>query len=137
MSIEDIETKSASQYSKSSKDIVVPFPEGQGQFMQSGGIQEVWLAFRNYTVEQSVRHQDYVNYIDRSVLPSLRNIKNDIKALLKYIGRDKDLRTNNLYDDRRRMDTLVSKLDRIIQADSQMADRAYQHPDPLLVNCGT
>ncbi|KAI8140670.1 hypothetical protein BJV82DRAFT_519699 [Fennellomyces sp. T-0311] len=133
--IEEIEAKAAGRYSKSGKNIIVPFPDGQGQFIETGGIQEVWLAFRNYTVEQSVRHQDYVNYIDRSVLPSLRNIKHDIKMMQKTVGRDKNLRTNNLYNGRRKMDTLVSKLDRIIQADMQMPDSAYQHPDPLLVNC--
>ncbi|KAI9493278.1 hypothetical protein BDB00DRAFT_382561 [Zychaea mexicana] len=133
--IEGIESRTAGRYSKSSKTIVIPLPEANGQFMESGGIQDLWMSFRNYTVEQSVRHQDYVNYLDRSVLPSLRSIKNDIKSMLKAIGHDKNLKTTSLYEGRRRMDALVSKLDSAIQYNTQMPDSAHQRQDPLLINC--
>ena len=111
-------------------------PEASGQFMESNGMQDVWLSFRNYSVEESVRHQDYVNYLDRSVLPSLQSIKKDIKTILKAINNDKNLRTTSLYDGRRRMDALVSQLDSAIQYNRQMPHTAYQRQDPLLINCG-
>ncbi|KAI9249233.1 hypothetical protein BDA99DRAFT_524349 [Phascolomyces articulosus] len=133
--IQEIESKTAGGYSKSTKAIVFPIPEASGQFMETGGTQDVWLAFRNYAVEQSVRHQDYVNYLDRSVLPSLRSIKKDIKSMLKAIHQDKNLKTTSLYDGRRRMDALVSKLDSVIQYNMQMPYTAYQRQDPLLINC--
>ncbi|KAG2216866.1 hypothetical protein INT45_007871 [Circinella minor] len=133
--IQDIESKTAGGYSKSTKNIEYPIPEASGQFMESGGMQDVWLAFRNYAVEQSVRHQDYVNYLDRSVLPSLHSIKKDIKTILKAIHQDKNLKTTHLYEGRRRMDALVSKLDSVIQYNRQMPHTAYQRQDPLLINC--
>ncbi|KAI7851242.1 hypothetical protein BDC45DRAFT_538334 [Circinella umbellata] len=133
--IQDIESKTASGYSKSTKSIEYPIPEASGQFMESGGMQDVWLSFRNYAVEQSVRHQDYVNYLDRSVLPSLHSIKRDIKTILKAIHHDKNLKTTGLYEGRRRMDALVSKLDSVIQYNRQMPHTAYQRQDPLLINC--
>lgn len=134
--IQEIEHKSAQGYCKTTQIVQVPFKDWQGHFMESGGIQDVWNAFRNYSMEQSVLHQDYVNYLDRSVIPSLRNIKQDIKNLVKAITRDKNLRSSNLYDGRMQVDHLVSKLDRVIQADSQQPDNAFQHDDPLLLNCG-
>lgn len=104
--------------------------------MESGGVQEVWTAFRNYAVEQSILHQDYVNYLERSVLPSLRSIKDDIKCMLKAITSDKQLRTSPIYDGRMYVDDLVAKLDCIIEADMRMPENAYQREDPLLLNCG-
>lgn len=134
--IRGIELRSATGYCKSTKVLANPFHESSGQFMASGGIREVWNAFRNYSMEQSVMHQDYVNYLDRAVLPSLRNIKQDIKSLLKAITRDKGLRSSVLYEGRRRVDNLISELDKTIQLDLQMPETAYKRHDPLLLNCG-
>lgn len=131
----DVERKAANGYCKATRTVVVPFRDATGQFMESGGIQEVWNTFRGFSMDEGIRHQDFVDYIDRSVLPGLQSVKRDVKAMLKSIIKDKRLRSTHLYHRRMQTDQLVSKLDSIIHADSQMPDTAYRHPDPLLVNC--
>ncbi|KAF7723516.1 hypothetical protein EC973_001891 [Apophysomyces ossiformis] len=131
-----VESRCAKGYSQSSMAITLPSRESTGQFMDSGGIQTVWTAFRNYTLEQSMLHHEYVNYLSRAVIPSLRGVKEDIKRMVASIGKDKDLSSDSLYHSRMHVDQLLSQLDQTIQMTMQAPHTANHRIDPLLLNLG-
>ncbi|KAG0174457.1 hypothetical protein DFQ28_006473 [Apophysomyces sp. BC1034] len=119
-----VESKCAKGYSQSSNAILLPSRELTGQFLDSGGIQTVWTAFRNYSMEQSMLHHEYVNYLSRAVIPSLRSVKDDIKRMVTSISKDKDLSSESLYQSRMIVDNLLSKLDQTIQMTMQSPQTA-------------
>jgi hypothetical protein len=114
----------------------VPFRESSNQFLQSGGVQDVWVAYRNYTVEKSMMHHEYAGYLKSAVIPSLANIQNDIKTFVKSIEKDPALRSSILYDARREADYMVNQLDTAVKYVHHTPDRVTPGEDPALLNLG-
>ncbi|KAI7862827.1 hypothetical protein BDF14DRAFT_1735305, partial [Spinellus fusiger] len=132
-SIHQVESKCAKGYCNSSKDITTPLEHGPGHFLETGGLQEIWLALKDYAIDNGTTHQDYVNFIDRAILPGLRGIKADIKAMITSIRRDSDLKNGDLYQSRLTVDKLVARLDKSIKSMSYTTlDSSHATADPVL-----
>ncbi|KAI8388023.1 uncharacterized protein BYT42DRAFT_611102 [Radiomyces spectabilis] len=132
--IMDTELKTAQGYAMAGKTIQVPFSNSEGQFMPKGGIQDVWGSFRNYSLDSSVLHQEYANYLSREVIYALRKVKSDIKYTIGAVRNDSRLNTSKLYDNRMKIDQLVRKLDAAIRTLSQDPEAAAENTDPYLIN---
>ncbi|KAL0097547.1 hypothetical protein J3Q64DRAFT_1670813 [Phycomyces blakesleeanus] len=135
-SIHDAESKSSKGYCNASKNFALPSETDPNKFVHSGGIQDVWLAFKNYSLEEGTLRQDYVHYIERALLPGLRGIKTDIKTMIGSIRKDPELRNQKLYDSRLTVDRLVSRLDKNLKTITQVPEQADQIGDPLLLSQG-
>lgn len=117
-----------------SQTIELPFKDSFGQFLESGGIQDVWASLRDYTMQHGILHNDTGNFIESAVLPGLRAIKGDIKTMIAQIEKDRSLKTSIIYDSRINVNRLITQLDKTIEAD-QRSPRAADHlQDPFLIN---
>lgn len=132
----DVEVKASGGYAASNKPLEVPFRESSNQFLQSGGVQDVWVAYRNYTVEKSMMHHEYAGYLKSAVTPSLANIENDIKMFIKSIEKDPALRSSILYNSRREADYMVNQLDTAVKYVHHTPDKVLPGEDPALLNLG-
>ncbi|KAI8089761.1 uncharacterized protein BX664DRAFT_359278 [Halteromyces radiatus] len=132
----DAETKVASGYAASNKPLSIPFRESNNQFLHSGGIQDVWISYRNFTIEKSMMHHEYVGYLKSAVIPSLNNLKRDIKEFVKSIEKDPCLRSSILYHARQRADDMVNHLDNAIKYVYHSPDNVGANEDPALLNLG-
>ncbi|CAO3598326.1 unnamed protein product [Absidia cylindrospora] len=132
----DVESKAANGYATSNKPLAMPFRESNNQFLQSGGVQDVWIAYRNYTLEKSMMHHEYAGYLRSAVIPSLNNLQNDIQNFIKSIERDPCLRSSILYHARQEADSMVNHLDTAIKYVYHSPDRVTVSEDPTLLNLG-
>ncbi|KAI8330983.1 hypothetical protein BC941DRAFT_360835, partial [Chlamydoabsidia padenii] len=132
--IVDIETKTASGYAASNKPLEVPFRESNNQFLQSGGAQDIWISYRNYTVEKSMMHHEYAGYLKSAVIPSLANIQEDLKIFVKSIEKDPSLRSSILYNARQQADNMVNQLDNAVKYVHHTPDKVSPTEDPALLN---
>jgi hypothetical protein len=135
-SIIDVETKAASGYASANKPLEIPFRESYNQFLHSGGIQDVWVAYRNYSMEKSMMHHEYAGYLKAAVVPSLDNIQQDVKNFIKSIEKDPSLRSSILYNSRQEADSMVNQLDNGIKYVHHTPDRVTASDDPTLLNLG-
>ncbi|CEJ02889.1 hypothetical protein RMCBS344292_16882 [Rhizopus microsporus] len=113
---------------------LVPFRHSSGQFLESGGIQDVWAALRDYTIQHGMLHHETSTYLTRAVIPALRGIKADIKTMVYGIQKDKDLKSVQIYKSRVEVDRLIRELDRTIEQVQMAPHQAERYTDPFLVN---
>ncbi|KAI8066334.1 hypothetical protein BC940DRAFT_368209 [Gongronella butleri] len=132
-----VERSSSSGYSDASTPLTVPFPSSNHQFLQYGGVQDVWTAYRDYTVERSMVHHDYVNFLKGSIIPSLRNLKEDLKEFVHSVKKDPNLRSSVLYDSRVHADRVTQKLDNSVRSVLHSPDELTPQDDPTLLNLAT
>ncbi|KAI8336304.1 hypothetical protein BC941DRAFT_354471, partial [Chlamydoabsidia padenii] len=135
-SMVDVESKLANGYASSNKSLSIPFRESNNQFLQSGGVQDVWIAYRNYTLEKSMMHHEYVGYLKSAVVPSLANLEYDIRNFIKSIEKDPCLRSSILYNVRQNADSMVNQLDNAIKYVYHSPDHVAATDDPALLNLG-
>jgi hypothetical protein len=131
-----VEIKTSKGLLNASKEIILPFRNSNGQFLEtgSGGVQDVWASLRDYTMQHGILHHESAGYIEKSVIPSLRAIKADVKTMITAIEKDKDLKSTLIYDSRVQVDRLISRLDKVIQSVDRAPQQADQNTDPFLVN---
>ncbi|KAI9362188.1 hypothetical protein BD770DRAFT_440876 [Pilaira anomala] len=129
-----VENKTSKGLVGASQTIELPFKDSFGQFLESGGIQDIWASLRDYTMQHGILHNDTGNFIESTVLPGLRAIKGDIKTMIAQIEKDRSLKTSIIYDSRMNVNRLITQLDKTIEAD-QRSPRAADHlQDPFLIN---
>lgn len=131
-----VEDKTSKGLVTASKEIILPFRKSNGQFLESGGIQDVWGATRDYTIQHGILHHENSNYIQGVVIPSLRGIKGDIKTFLIQIEKDKGFKSNLIFESRLQVDRLITRLDKVIASTQRNPHMADQTTDPFLVNLG-
>jgi hypothetical protein len=129
-----VEDKTSKGLVGTSKEIIVPFRKSNGQFLESGGIQDVWGAMRDYTIQHGILHHENSNYIQSSVIPSLRDLKGDIKTFLIQIEKDKGLKSTAIFESRLQVDRLITRLDKAIASTQRTPQLA--ETDPFLMNLG-
>lgn len=134
--IAEVETRTSKGLVNASKEIVLPFRKSNGQFLESGGIQDVWSAMRDYTMQHGIMHNENVNYLQGAVIPSLRAIKADIKQMMVQIEKDKSLKSNLIFESRMQVDKLITRLDRVIESTRRSPQYADANTDPFLINLG-
>lgn len=129
-----VESKTSKSFIRASKVVQVPFRHSSGQFLESGGIQDVWAAMRDYTVQHGMLHHETSTYLTRAVIPALRGIKEDIKTMVHGIQKDKDLKSVQIYKSRVEVDRLIRELDRTIEQVQMAPHQADHYIDPFLLN---
>ncbi|KAI8378884.1 hypothetical protein EDC96DRAFT_473810 [Choanephora cucurbitarum] len=133
-----VENKSAKDYLSASKEITLPFPKSNGQFIETGagGIQDVWGSLRDYTLQHGMLHHESASYTEKAVIPALRAIKHDIKTMITSIQKDKNLRTSIIFESRMQVDRMIAHLDKVIEHVYRAPSQADQNTDPFLLNLG-
>ncbi|KAI8878487.1 hypothetical protein K501DRAFT_148436, partial [Backusella circina FSU 941] len=132
--VAEVEEQSAKGWVSAGRNINVPFRGSNGQFLQSGGIQDVWTTVRNYANEHSILHRQFATYVRDTLIPSLRAVKSDTKKMLNSIQNDKQLKSTEIFENRMKLDKNIAKLEKNIQAVDRSPLAASQCCDPFLVN---
>lgn len=117
-----------------STEIELPFKNSNGQFLENGGIQDVFAAIRDYTLQHGIMHHETSNYLQGAVIPALRAIKSDIKTMMVEIEKDKSLKSIYIYDSRTHVNRLIDRLGKTIESVQYSPHTADQNPDPFLLN---
>ncbi|ORX62011.1 hypothetical protein DM01DRAFT_1403730 [Hesseltinella vesiculosa] len=81
-------------------------------------------------------HHDYVNFLKASVVPSLINLKDDVKNFVQSIHKDPHLRSAILYDCRQNTDHMLLRLDQSARHAQHSPDSLSPQEDPTLLNLG-
>ncbi|KAG1053893.1 hypothetical protein G6F43_004056 [Rhizopus delemar] len=138
--IKKVEIKNGKGYRKIDTNFAIP-SKIQDQFKSSNGVQDAWAAFRQFTRENSLIHQDFVDFIENEMIPSLNVMLKDIHHFMHSLLHNKALYTGSLYNYRKKADKMITKLNNEIykvtsdQEDSIKNDKGlYIIPksDPLL-----
>ncbi|KAI8994940.1 hypothetical protein BDB01DRAFT_831879 [Pilobolus umbonatus] len=128
-----VEGKTAKGLISASRDISIPF-KGDGQFLEGGGIQEVWSSMRDYIMQRGILHHESGDYIRRAVIPSFKAIKTDVKNMIMSIVKDKSLRSDSIFQSRVEVDRMIARLDNTIEFFHRDPLQASQNTDPFLMN---
>jgi len=141
-SIKKVESNTGKGYRKIDSKSTIPV-KIKDQFKSSHGVQDAWSAFRQYTRENSLIHQDFVDFIENEIVPTLHIILKDIHAMMQSLKQNKDLRTNTLWECRKKADKVITQLNSDIYSTvtaQEKAKNSYVIPksrDPLLSKYGT
>ncbi|KAG0948071.1 hypothetical protein G6F57_005662 [Rhizopus arrhizus] len=107
--IKKVEIKNGKGYRKIDTNFAIP-SKIQDQFKSSNGVQDAWAAFRQFTRENSLIHQDFVDFIENEMIPSLNVMLKDIHHFMHSLLHNKALYTGNLYSYRKKADKMITKL---------------------------
>ncbi|GAA5795403.1 hypothetical protein HPULCUR_000759 [Helicostylum pulchrum] len=134
--IKKVEFSTGKGYRKIDSKFKIP-SKIENQFKSSGGVKDAWSAFRQYTRENSLIHQDFVDFIENEIIPTLHIMLQDIQQHMNSLKKNKELRTNSLWDCRKKSDSVITRLNSIIYATVNSQEKAksqYVIPksDPLL-----
>ena len=138
--IKKIESSIGKDYRKIDVKYTIP-TKIQDQFKSSNGVQDAWTAFRQYTRENSLIHQDFVDFIASDVTPALSVMLKDIRDMKQSLRHNKKLKTTKLWDCRKRADKLITQFNTNVYdgvKDLEKAKGPYFVPkkDPLLSRYG-
>lgn len=129
-----VENRTSKGLMGASTEIELPFKNSNGQFLENGGIQDVFAAIRDYTLQHGIMHHETSNYLQGAVIPALRAIKSDIKTMMVEIEKDKSLKSIYIYDSRTHVNRLIDRLGKTIESVQYSPHTADQNPDPFLLN---
>lgn len=96
-----MESNISKGYRKIDSKLTIPI-RIKDQFQPSNGVYGAWSAFRQYARENSLIHQDFVDFIENEIVPCLKIMMNDILLQMDSLKKNKSLRTANLWDCRKR-----------------------------------
>ncbi|KAI7887827.1 uncharacterized protein EV154DRAFT_327817 [Mucor mucedo] len=135
-SIKKVEFSTGKGYRKIDAKFAIP-SKIENQFKSSDGVKDAWHAFRQYTRENSLIHQDFVDYIENEILPILHIMLRDIHLHMQGMKHNKQLYTNSLWDCRKQADSVITRLNTDIYATVNIQEKQkspYVTPkrDPLL-----
>lgn len=138
--IKKVEFNTGKGYRKIDSKFKIP-SKIENQFKSSGGVKDAWSAFRQYTRENSLIHQDFVDFIENEIIPTLHIMLKDIQQHMHSLKKNKELRTNTLWDCRKKSDSVITRLNSIIYTTVNSQEKAksqYVIPknDPLLTKYG-
>lgn len=140
-SIKKVESSTGKGYRKIDSKSTIPV-KIKDQFKSSHGVQDAWSAFRQYTRENSLIHQDFVDFIENEIVPTLHIILKDIHAMMQSLKHNKDLRTNTLWECRKKADKVITQLNSDIYSTVNAQEKAKSNHvipkgrDPLLSKYG-
>lgn len=134
--IKKVESNTGKGYRKI--DAKFAFPSKiESQFKSSHGVKDAWSSFRQYTRENSLIHQDFVDFIENEIVPVLNIMIKDIHNQQNSMKQNKELRTAVLWECRKKADNVITRLNSDIYATVNSQEKAknnYAIPkrDPLL-----
>jgi hypothetical protein len=138
-----VESTTGRKYRKIDSKFSIPSIENQ--FKASNGVQDAWAAFRQYTRENSLIHEDFVDFIENETISVLKTMIKDINHMSQSLRKNKNLYTSMLYDDRKYADKIITQLNKDIYNTTNMINTSkdkgqgeYVIPkrDPLLTKYG-
>ncbi|KAI8064832.1 uncharacterized protein B0P05DRAFT_554509 [Gilbertella persicaria] len=134
--IKKVESATGKGYRKIDTKSTIP-SKIQNQFKSSDGVQDAWTAFRQFTRENSLIHQDFVDFIENEIKPTLHVMLKDIKDMTQTLKHDKKLHTATLWNCRKRADKVITRLNADIYNTQKTLEKVkgpYVIPkrDPLL-----
>ncbi|KAI9486445.1 MAG: hypothetical protein EXX96DRAFT_549067 [Benjaminiella poitrasii] len=135
--IKKVESSTGKGYQKIDANFDFP-TKIRNQFKPSNGVQDAWMAFRQYSRENSLIHEDFVEFIENAIVPSLRTVLNDIRQKMQALKKNRALRTTVLYDCRKQVDKIITRYNTDIYSTLKKQGKANNHyviakRDPLLV----
>lgn len=138
--IKKVESNTGKGYRKIGAKFELP-SKIENQFKSADGVKDAWIAFRQYTRENSLIHQDFVDYIENEILPILHIMLKDIHLHMQGMKQNKQLYTHCLWDCRKRADSVITRLNTDIYLTVNMQEKQkspYVIPkrDPLLTKQG-
>ncbi|KAI8378617.1 hypothetical protein BD560DRAFT_445126 [Blakeslea trispora] len=135
--IKKIESSFGKGYRKIDVKYTIP-TKIQDQFKSSNGVQDAWTAFRQYARENSLIHEDFVDFIQNDITPALNVMLKDIRGMKQSLKSSKLLKTTQLWDCRKRADKLITQFNSNVYKTVKAQEKAkgsYFVPkkDPLLL----
>lgn len=134
--IKKVESNTGKGYRKIDSKFALPSVI-ENEFKSTGGVKDAWSAFRQYTRENSLIHQDFVDFIESEIIPTLQTMLKDIHHYTNSLKQNKELHTSSLWDCRKKSDRIITQLNAVICAtvESQEKSESQYVPvknDPLL-----
>ncbi|CAO3703965.1 unnamed protein product [Rhizopus stolonifer] len=111
--IKKVEIKNGKSYRIIDTNFAIP-SKIQDQFKSSNGVQDAWAAFRQFTRENSLIHQDFVEFIENEIIPTLNIMLTDIHHFMQSLINNKNLHTDSLYNYRKKADKIITKFNKEI-----------------------
>ncbi|KAF9935872.1 hypothetical protein BGZ67_002897 [Mortierella alpina] len=136
--IAQVETGTAKAMHKASSLIVVPFKDGQHQFLGTGGLLDVCVSLRDSAKTRGEQHANAAAFVEAMVVKNLRRLKRGIKDRIKALKSDAILYCTKVFRER---EATLEKIEALTKAIS-FAELARFHPpdtdknhaDPYVIN---
>ncbi|KAI8880383.1 hypothetical protein K501DRAFT_255104 [Backusella circina FSU 941] len=116
--VRKVESTTGRNYRK--LDAKFSMPAIENQFKASNGVQDAWAAFRQYTRENSLIHEDFVDFIENETISVLKTMIKDINHMSQSLKKNKNLYTSELFDDRKYADKIITQLNKNIYNTTNM-----------------
>jgi hypothetical protein len=139
-SIKKVESNTGKGYRKIDSKFPIP-PKIRNQFQSSNGVYDAWSAFRQYTRENSLVHQGFVDFMENEIVPCLKMMLKGIHTQMQSLKTNKNLRTVTLWNCRKKADKVMTRLNTEIYntvSSQEKQKRPFIIPkkDPLLTKFG-
>ncbi|KAF9960347.1 hypothetical protein BGZ70_008631 [Mortierella alpina] len=136
--IAQVEAGTATAMHKASGLIVVPFKDGQHQFLSTGGLLDVCVSLRDSAKTRGEQHANAAAFVEAMVVKNLRRLKRGIKDRIKAVKSDAILYCTKVFRER---EATLEKIEALTKAIG-LADLARLHPpdtdkthaDPYVIN---
>ncbi|KAG1228126.1 hypothetical protein G6F68_006460 [Rhizopus microsporus] len=131
--IKNVEVTTGKGYRRIDAKFMIP-SKIQDQFKSSNGVQDAWMAFRQFARENSLIHQDFVDFIENEMIPTLSLMLKDMHHFMQSLLYDKNLKTASLYDYRKKADKMLTRLNtEIYNLASNREDSIKSGKGPYLI----
>ncbi|CEI91797.1 hypothetical protein RMCBS344292_06076 [Rhizopus microsporus] len=131
--VKNVEATTGRGYRRIDAKFMIP-SKIQDQFKSSNGVQDAWMAFRQFARENSLIHQDFVDFIENEMIPTLSLMLKDMHHFMQSLLYDKNLRTASLYDCRKKADKMLTRLNtEIYNLASNREDSIKSGKGPYLI----
>ncbi|KAF9573812.1 hypothetical protein EC968_007883 [Mortierella alpina] len=136
--IAQVEAGTARAMQKASGLIVVPFKDGQHQFLSTGGLLDVCVSLRDSAKTRGEQHANAAAFVEAMVVKNLRRLKRGVKDRIKALKSDAILYCTKVFRER---EATLEKIEDLTKAIS-FAELARLHPpdndrthvDPYVIN---
>ncbi|KAF9947216.1 hypothetical protein BGZ72_010786 [Mortierella alpina] len=136
--IAQVEAGTARAMHKASSLIVVPFKDGQHQFLSTGGLLDVCVSLRDSAKTRGEQHANAAAFVEAMVVKNLRRLKRGIKDRIKALKSDAILYCTKVFREREATLEKIESLSKAIgfaeMARLHPPDSDKAHADPYVIN---
>ncbi|OZJ04367.1 hypothetical protein BZG36_03203 [Bifiguratus adelaidae] len=132
--IDQVEAQTGRNYLKIACIIQTPLAEGNGQFLERGGVQDLYSAFSVGTKNVSKDHVEFAQFIENRILHGLTRMKKDIKDRIRDMTNDESIDTSRLYKEIETSRKRFSDLQRLCTHSQAYLGAVSDKNDPWLMN---
>jgi hypothetical protein len=143
-----VEHEMAKAMHKVSTSMVLPFKDGEQQFLGKGGLQDVCVGLRESSQIQSEQHVAGARFVEETIVKNLRRLKQDVKARIKTLKSDANLYATRVFKEREATQDKIGQLAKAIGLHensgsgsagglgSHQAEMEKMQSDPYLIHLG-